>query len=83
MVHRLISATKTEIDAMTPAELKNSIAASEGRTILSQNYVGVESLVENTLNFEVSTAFGADLVFLNGYSMNPNIKLPGLHINVP
>ncbi|MFC6176887.1 hypothetical protein ACFQAV_08540 [Companilactobacillus huachuanensis] len=79
MAHRLISATKTEIDAMSTKELKDSIRASEGRVILSQNYVGVEPLVENTLNFEVASAFGADMVFLNGYSMDSNSNLPGLH----
>ncbi|MCI1890696.1 MAG: hypothetical protein LKI92_01010 [Schleiferilactobacillus harbinensis] len=79
MVHRLISATKTEIDAMSPAQLKESIRASEGRVILSQNYVGVEPLVENTLNFEIASAFGADMVFLNGYSMDPHSNLAGLH----
>lgn len=79
MVHRLISATKTEIDSMTAKDLKNSIRASEGRVILSQNYVGVEPLLENSLNFEIANAFGADMVFLNGYSMDPNSNLPGLH----
>lgn len=79
MTHRLISATKSEIDSMSTKDLKESIRASEGRVILSQNYVGVEPLVENTLNFEVASAFGADMVFLNGYSMDPNSNLPGLH----
>jgi len=79
MVHRLISATKTEIDAMSTKDLKDSIRASEGRVILSQNYVGVEPLVDNTLNFEVASAFGADMVFLNGYSMDSKSNLPGLH----
>lgn len=79
MPRRLISATKSEIDKMTPLELKNSIRASEGRTILSQTYVGTEPLVENTINAEVSNAFGADMVFLNGYSMDPDSNLSGLH----
>lgn len=78
MPRRLISATKSEIDKMTPQELKDSIRASEGRTILSQTYVGVEPLVENTINAEVSNAFGADMVFLNGYSMDPESNLSGL-----
>lgn len=81
MSHRLISATKTEINFMSVPELKDSIRASEGRVILSQNYVGVEPLVENTLNFEVAGAFGADMVFLNGYSMDKNSNLPGLKTN--
>lgn len=81
MVHRLISATKTEIDAMTALELKDSIRASEGRVILSQNYVGVTPLLEDALNFELAGAMGADMVFFNGYSMDPNSNLPGLHTN--
>lgn len=81
MAHRLISATKSEIKSMSPMDLKNSIRASEGRVILSQNYVGAEALVENTLNFEVASAFGADMVFFNGYSMDPTVQLPGLTSN--
>lgn len=79
MAHRLISATKTEIDEMSAKELKDSIRSSEGRVILSQNYVGVAPLLEDALNFEVASAFGADMVFLNGYSMDSKSNLPGLH----
>ena len=49
MSRRLISANNSDVKNMSVAELKSSIRASEGRTILSQNYVGVEPLVEGTI----------------------------------
>lgn len=70
MVRRLISSTKSEIRNMTASELKKSIQASEGRVLLAQNYVGFGPLVQDTTNAEVSFAFGADMVFFNGYPMN-------------
>lgn len=70
MVRRLISSTKSELREMTAQEMKRSIEASEGRVILAQNYVGFEPLVQDTTNAEVSFAFGADMVFFNGFPMD-------------
>lgn len=70
MTRRLISSTKSEIRDMSAGELKESIRASEGRVILAQNYVGFGPLVQDTTNVETSFAFGADMVFLNGYPMD-------------
>lgn len=62
---------------MTAAELKQSILASEGRTVLCQNYIGI-SLCEGTTNAELSQAFGADMIFFNGYSLDKDRPQPGL-----
>lgn len=70
MVRRLINSTKSEIRSMSAQEMKKSIKASEGRVILAQNYVGFGPLVQDTTNVEVSFAFGADMVFFNGFPMD-------------
>ncbi len=70
MVRRLLNCTKSEIANMTALELKESIRSSEGRIILAQNYVGFGPLVQDTTNAELSFAFGADMVFFNGFPMD-------------
>lgn len=80
MPRRLISSSKSEIRRMTKDELKYSIKASEGRVVLAQNYVGMESLNSGSTNAEMSEMFGADMVFFNGYSMDENINNPGLQV---
>lgn len=81
MSRRLISSTRSEIQSFTTAELKESILTSEGRTILCQNYVGLQPLCEGVTNPELAQAFGADMVFLNGYSMDAAISQPGLIVD--
>lgn len=82
MARRLISSTKSEIRQMTAMELKSSIRASEGRVILAQNYVGHEPLVQGTTNPELSEAMGADMVFFNGYPMDPESKIPAFEVDI-
>lgn len=77
MARRLISSSRSEIQQMTSAELKKSILTSEGRTILCQNFIGL-SLCEGTTNAELAQAFGADMIFFNGYSMDQTISQGGL-----
>lgn len=79
MARRLISSSRSEIRNMSAAELKASVLASEGRTVLCQNFVGL-SLCEGTTNSEIDQAFGADMIFLNGYSMDESIPQPGLMV---
>lgn len=81
MARRLINCTKSEVRAMTAKEMIESIKASEGRVILAQNYVGFGSLVQDTTNAEVSFAFGADMVFFNGYPMDGS-DIPAFEIPV-
>lgn len=75
MVKRLLSANSSEILAMSAAELKQSISASEGRVILSENVSARESFVGDITNAEIARAFGADMILLNGIDvMNPVIS---------
>lgn len=81
MTRRLLNCTKTEVQDMSAKELKESIQTSEGRIVLVQNYVGFEPLVQDTTNVEVSFAFGADMVFFNGFPIN-NDKIPAFNTPV-
>lgn len=63
---RLISANPSEVLQMTAQELKQSIQASEGRVVLSENVVTRETFVGDITNAEIARAFGADLILLNG-----------------
>ncbi|WP_195854114.1 hypothetical protein [Aerococcus tenax] len=69
-MRRLINCSKSEFEGVSTQELKASIKASEGRVVLVQNYVGFESLVQDTTNAELSFAFGADMILFNGYPMD-------------
>lgn len=66
MTKRLISADASEILKMSAAELKQSIKASEGRVIVSENVATRESFIGDITNAEIARAFGADLILLNG-----------------
>lgn len=76
MVKRLISANTSDILSFTSEELKQSIKASEGRTVLSENVVvHTPALVQDITNAEMATAFGADMILLNALNVNePEIK---------
>lgn len=82
MVKRLISASYSEVAKMSAQELKQSIKASEGRTILSENVVLASPQAGDITNAEVAAAFGADLILLNVFDcFNPIIQgLPGMDI---
>ncbi|TSO25458.1 haloacid dehalogenase-like hydrolase [Lactobacillus sp. LL6] len=81
MVTRLISANASEIVKMNGDELKQSIKASEGRTVLSENVV-TEPAIDNLTTSEIAAAFGADLILLNLFdTFNP--KVEGLHVDDP
>lgn len=72
---RLISANASEVLAMNAKELKQSIKASEGRVILSENVAGREAFVGDITNAEIAGAFGADMILLNGVDvLNPKIS---------
>lgn len=69
MVKRLISTNSSEILKMNAQELKQSIRASEGRVVLSENVAPRESFIGDITNAEIARAFGADLVLLNGLDL--------------
>lgn len=66
MVKRLLSANASEIVKMTAEELKQSIKASDGRVVLSENVVTRTPVIPDITNAELARAFGADLILLNG-----------------
>lgn len=69
MVKRFLSSHASEILSMTAAELKQSIKASEGRIILSENVAPREPYIADCTNAEMARAFGADLILLNGFDV--------------
>ncbi|MEQ7150637.1 haloacid dehalogenase-like hydrolase [Enterococcus gallinarum] len=72
---RLISATASEIAKMSREELKQSIKASEGRVVLSENVVLHPPLEANITYSEFSRAYGADLILLNGFDTENPVTL--------
>lgn len=71
---RLISCYASDFENMSRAEFKQSILASEGRTILAETVVTAAPLLEGVTNAEVMAAFGADLLVLNEFDvMKPAI----------
>lgn len=74
MAKRLLSCYASDFKKMDKYDLKASIKASEGRTILSENVVST-SVSHGLTNSEVAKAFGADLILLNGLDlMEPKIE---------
>ncbi|AHC18270.2 hypothetical protein X809_02930 [Paenibacillus polymyxa CR1] len=70
LAKRLIASTKTDILKFSAADLKESILASEGRVIMGQHHVMLNSgLVDGVTNAEIQAAYGADMVMLNGFDM--------------
>ncbi|MEC6746950.1 haloacid dehalogenase-like hydrolase [Marinilactibacillus sp. XAAS-LB27] len=64
MVKRLLNCYASDFKSMSSSDLKQSIKASEGRTILSENVV-TTTVSGGLTNSEVARAFGADLILLN------------------
>lgn len=70
MVKRLIASSKTDILEMNAKELKESIWASEGRVVMGQHHVMLNTgLVDGCTNAEIQAAYGADMVMINGFDM--------------
>lgn len=78
-VVRMISATKTDFEKMTPMEMKESILKSEGRIIMGQHLLfDGKGLVRGITNSEIMFAFGADMVLLNTIDLDDWNNNPGL-----
>jgi len=77
-MNRLINLHRKRIEKMTAMQLKESIWRSEGRVVLSQNFVGMPPLCMGVTNPELAQAMGADMIMFNGYSTDENAQLPGL-----
>ncbi|MDG3062284.1 MULTISPECIES: DUF7916 family protein [Lacticaseibacillus] len=73
MVKRLLSASTSEVMQFNGQELKESIKASEGRIIVSENIVTQENL-DSITTAEIAAAFGADMILCNRLDVyNPKI----------
>lgn len=69
MTKRLLNCFASDFASMSPAELKDAIKASEGRTVLSENVAPRFPVGHDITNSEVARAFGADLILLNGLDL--------------
>lgn len=76
---RLMSCTSSEMLKMNREELLQSIKASEGRVILSENVATVTPTISDCTNSELARAFGADLILLNLVDVL-NLKLSGIEV---
>lgn len=69
---RLISSNASELTSYSAKELKQSIKASEGRTVCAENVAVREAFIGDITGAEIATAFGADLILLNAVDvLNP------------
>lgn len=66
---RLLSCQASELLAMNGQELKAAIAASEGRTIITETVAMAGPMLGNITNAELAAAFGSDMVLLNGFDV--------------
>ena len=79
MVKRLLDCTGSDFEKMSAADLKESIRMSEGRTLMAQSFNGSGmSLADSATNPELEAAFGADMLMLNGYSLDEKSPLYGI-----
>lgn len=78
-VIRLISASKSDIEKMSPMELKESIFKSESRVIMGQHLLFAgPGVVRGVTNSELMFAWGADMVMLNTIDLDNMDNNPGL-----
>ncbi len=69
---RLISSNASDLTSYSSKELKQSIKASEGRTVCAENVAVREAFIGDITGAEIATAFGADLILLNAVDvLNP------------
>lgn len=72
---RVLDCTASDFQKMNGQDLKQSIKASEGRTILSETMTAVAPLYPSVTNAELAAAFGADLLLLNLFDVfNPAVE---------
>lgn len=79
---RFLSMEASEMLDLSKEELLNSIKASEGRVVVSENVVVKEPVVDGITSSEIARAFGADLLLLNVFDMN-NPLVKGLESTDP
>ncbi|WP_018659321.1 PEP phosphonomutase [Allofustis seminis] len=75
MKKRFLSANTSDILSMTPQEVKQSIKASEGRTIVTEVVAQRDTCVGDITTAELASACGSDMILLNGVDIfDPIIK---------
>ncbi|ETI65944.1 DUF7916 family protein [Neobacillus vireti] len=79
---RLLDCTAADFEKMNGSDLRQSILASEGRTIVAEVIGAVTPYYPAVTNAEMAAAFGADLILLNFFDVfNPSME--GLDVEVP
>lgn len=73
MVKRILDCTASDFRTMNSRELKESIYAAEGRTILAETVSTSPPLISGVSNAEICVALGADIIVLNGYDVKKPI----------
>ena len=67
---RLLNCMTSDMVAMNGEQLKLSILASEGRTVMTETVVSMQPLLGDLTNAELAVSFGSDMVLLNGFDCN-------------
>lgn len=67
---RLLNCMTSDMVAMNGEQLKLSILASEGRTVMTETVVSTQPLLGDLTNAELAVSFGSDMVLLNGFDCN-------------
>ena len=79
---RILDCTASDFARMSGADLKQSIKAAEGRTILAEVIGAFQPLLHCVTNAELAAAFGADIILLNLFDVfNPGVN--GLRVDEP
>ena len=79
---RILDCTASDFLKMTGQEIKQSILASEGRTIVAEVIGAVTPYYPAVTNAEMAAAFGADLILLNYFDVfHPSME--GLTVEDP
>lgn len=72
---RILDCNASDFQKMDGQDLKQSIRASEGRTMLSEVMTSVAPLYPSVTNAELAASFGADLLLLNLFDVfNPKVE---------
>lgn len=79
---RLLDCTAADFEKMNGRDLRQSILASEGRTIVAEVIGAVTPYYPAVTNAEMAAAFSADLILLNFFDVfNPSME--GLEVEAP
>lgn len=70
MTKRLLDCNASDFIKMNKEELLHSIAASEGRVLVSEVIGLVQPVLYNISNAELAAAFGADILLFNMFDVN-------------